>query len=66
MSLHESTSRERCVRARITVLGSQVIVETEDGKKAVVPQRTLRELIKRFNLCIEESQGQRSLSGNRD
>jgi hypothetical protein len=45
----------KCVRAKVYISGGQAVIETEDGKKAVVPQRTLHELIKRYNLCIENN-----------
>ncbi len=42
-----------CIKARITLRDKIAIVETEDGKKALVPLRALCSLAKRFNLCYE-------------
>ncbi|MEZ0289618.1 MAG: hypothetical protein ABWJ42_00805 [Sulfolobales archaeon] len=45
---------KNCVRFKIIVEGSQALIETEDGKKAVVPLRIICELVRRYNLCRED------------
>lgn len=45
---------KKCIKAKISVQGTQVLLETEDGKRAVIPARSICEIVKRYNICLEE------------
>ncbi len=41
------------IRAQAKIIGEMVLVETEDGAKAVVPKKEVCKLIERYNLVIK-------------
>ncbi len=47
-------SDKKCIEAKATIIETQVIIETQDNKKAVIPQRVLCEVLKRYNICLSQ------------
>ncbi|MGC9009171.1 MAG: hypothetical protein ACP5I7_00960 [Sulfolobales archaeon] len=47
-------SNKKCIEAKATIIETQVIIETQDNKKAVIPQRVLCEVLKRYNICLSQ------------
>ena len=45
-------TNKKCIEARAVIIETQVVIETQDNKKAVVPQKVLCEVLKRYNICL--------------
>lgn len=41
------------MEAEVILMGRMAVVTTRDGKRALIPQRILCDLARRFNLCYK-------------
>ncbi len=49
-------NNKKCIEAKAIIIETQVIIETQDNKRAVIPQRVLCEVLKRYNICLSSQE----------